>query len=88
MTLFLELNIGLTKQVIFLLSSPQYVTYMNDNTRRIEKYLKIVLLKWHYYIQLKRYLSWQLKWHSVIGCNKKPSLAYTLIFKISLKLLK
>ena len=43
MTPFLEFNIGLTKLVNFLLSSKQHITNINNNIKRIEKTLKIVL---------------------------------------------
>ena len=40
MTLFLELNISLTKQAIFF-KSQQYITYINNDTERIQKDLKL-----------------------------------------------
>ena len=44
MTLLLKLNIGLKNELIFLLSLPRYVTYMNNNTQ-VYKNIEIVLLK-------------------------------------------
>ena len=43
-------------------------------------------MKRHYYIQLKRHQSCQLKWHSVIECNKKQSPTYVLVFKTNFKI--
>ena len=47
-------------------SSQQYVTYINHNTKRIQKSLKVASSKCQLYIQLKSHQRCQLKLHSVI----------------------
>ena len=39
MTLSLMLNIGITKRVIDVLSSQRYVTNINHNTKKLQKFL-------------------------------------------------
>ena len=73
MTLSWNVNTSLTKQVIFLLCSKWYVTYIDSNTKRIKKRSDEISL---------------LLVQSVFKCNKKQSLAYVLNLKTSFKVIE
>ena len=71
---------NLTKRVKYFIKFTK-ISNIHKQLHQKKYKKKVVLLKWHYCIQFKRHINCQIKWHSVIECNKKQSPAYVLLTK-------